>query len=269
MWAAASDRHHLPVQVGVHAVDVRGTFDRSRPAIVLVHGLGMSGQYFLPYADLLAASYDVYVLDLPGYGKTPNPDRALTTAELGGVLAEVVSALGLDAPVLVGHSMGCQIVANAIAKHPALYAGYILIGPTADPSARSLPAHGLRLLRDAFVEPPRNNAVVFRDYLRMGPLRYLHTARHMLADRTEDSIQLCTIPGLVVRGERDPIASAEWTRELVRVAPNAELVEIKDGPHVLQLNLTEELAAACRSFFTAVTDQRPGPPPISPGPRTL
>lgn len=256
--------HTRRMHVGGHAVDVRGTFAPERPPIVLVHGIGMSGEYFLPYADVLAASLDVYALDLPGYGKTPKPARALTVPELGEVVAGVVMALGLDAPVVVGHSMGCQIVADAIADHPGLYAGYVLIGPTVDPAARSLPAQSLRLLRDSLVESPASNALVFRNYLRMGPLRYLRTARHMLADRTEEAILHCTIPGLVVRGARDPIASAEWVRLLVHLAPDADLLEIPGGPHNVQHNRPHDLAAACAPFLATVNAHRPGPRAISP-----
>lgn len=257
--------HTRRMHVGGHAVGVRGTFAPERPPIVLVHGIGMSGEYFLPYADVLAATHDVYALDLPGYGRTPKPARALTVPELGEVVAGVVMALGLDAPVVVGHSMGCQIVADAIADHPGLCAGYILIGPTVDPAARSLPAQGLRLLRDSLVEPPASNAVVLRNYLRMGPLRYLRTARYMLADRIEETILGCTVPGLVVRGTRDPIASAEWVRLLVHLAPDADLLEIPGGPHNVHHNRPHDLAAACAPFLAIVNDQRPGPRAISSG----
>lgn len=247
------------LQVSGHAVDVRGTFAPQRPPIVLVHGLGMSGEYFVPFADALAATHDVYALDLPGYGKTPNPERALTVSELGEVVAGVVRTLELDSPVVVGHSMGCQIVADTVARNPGLYAGYVLIGPTVDPGARSLLAQSSRLMRDTLREPPRNNLMVFRNYLRMGPLRYLHTVRHMLADRIEESVSRCSIPGLVVRGKSDPIASAEWARQLVDLAPNASLVEIPDAPHALQISQAQELAAECAPFLATIDSERSGP----------
>lgn len=245
------------LQIGDHAVDVRGTFAPQRSAILLVHGLGMSGEYFLPFADALAATHDVYALDLPGYGKTPNPERALSISELGEVVAGVVTELELETPVVVGHSMGCQIVADTVATHPGLFAGYVLIGPTVDPSARSFVAQSSRLMRDTLREPLRNNVIVFRNYLRMGPLRYLHTVQHMLSHRTEESIQHCLIPGLVVRGEKDPIATAQWAQQLADLAPDAAMVEIPDAPHALQINRAQELASACARFLEALDGERP------------
>lgn len=246
------------LQVQGHAVDVRGTYAPQRPPILLVHGLGMSGEYFLPLADALAATHDVYALDLPGYGKAPNPNRALSISELSEVVAGVVAELALETPALVGHSMGCQIVADTVATHPALFAGYVLIGPTVDPSARSFLAQSARLMRDTLREPLRNNVIVFRSYLRMGPLRYLHTVQHMLSHRTEESIQHCHVPGLVVRGQRDPIATSQWAQQLVDLAPDARMVEIPDAPHALQINRAQELALACAPFLEAVDGERSG-----------
>ncbi|MVT25761.1 alpha/beta fold hydrolase [Nesterenkonia alkaliphila] len=239
------------LRAGGHILHVRGTFSAQGPPIVLVHGIGMSGEYFLPYAEALAATHDVYALDLPGYGKTPKPDRALTVPELGEVVAEAIASLGLDSPVVVGHSMGCQIVAQTVSRHSELCAGYILIGPTVDPAARSLPAQAWRLLRDSMREPLLSNAVIFRNYLRMGPLRYLRTSQYMLADRLDETIQTCAVPGLIIRGARDPIASHDWVRQLSRLAPDARALEVPDGPHALQHNRPQELLAACRPFLRA------------------
>lgn len=254
--------HHRPrpgewfrerrVWIGSNAVDVRGTFDSGRAPIVLVHGIGMSGEYFLPLAEELTPEYDVYVLDLPGYGTTPNPRRALTVPELGEAVAGVVGELELKAPIVVGHSMGCQVAVQTLAQYPELCAGYVLIGPTVDPAGRSLRAHAWRLLRDSFREPPRTNAVIFRNYLRMGPFRYLRTVRYMLADRIEENILACLVSGLVVRGEEDPIANHDWVRQLAQLAPDAEAVEVPGAGHAVQHTRPKEVAAACAPFLARV-----------------
>jgi pimeloyl-ACP methyl ester carboxylesterase len=245
--------------VGARTVDVRGTFDRARPPVVLVHGIGVSGEYFLRFADVLAADHDVYALDLPGYGTTPRPERPLDVQELGEITAGTIAALGLDAPVVVGHSMGCQIVVDTVKDHPGLCAGYVLIGPTVDPDARTALAQGRRLLQDTLREPPPTNVVIFRNYLRMGPLRYLRTTRHMLADRIEDDIRGCAAPGLVVRGADDPIAPRPWAQRLARAAPDARFLEIPGGAHAVQHTRPQELAAACAPFLALLAARRPGP----------
>ncbi|MFW6188751.1 MAG: alpha/beta fold hydrolase [Actinomycetota bacterium] len=248
------------VPVGPHAVDVRGTFAPALPPVVLVHGIGMSGACFLRLAEELAATHDVYALDLPGYGTAPNPERPLSVPELGHVVAGAVAALGLTAPVVVGQSMGCQIVVDTVGDHPGLCSGYVLVGPTVDPRARSLPGQGWRLLRDMLREPLPTGALVLRDYLRMGPVRYLRTTRHMLRDRIEQDVRGCTVPGLVVRGQRDPVAPRRWARHLARTAPDARFLEIPGAPHNAQHTHPGELAAACAPFLAACRPARTGGP---------
>lgn len=233
------------LRVGAHAVDVRATFDPARRPVVLVHGIGVAGGYFAPLAEELAGCWDVVVVDLPGYGRTPRPERPLTVPELAEVLAGLVGALDLDRPVLVGHSMGCQVVVDAVRSQPGLCAAYVLLGPTVDRDARTLAHQAWRLFRDTLREPLAANAVIFRDYLRMGPLRYLRTSRSMLADRIEENIRACPGPGLIVRGGRDPIAPHDWVHYLARTAPGARALEIPGAPHAVQFTHPEEVAAAC------------------------
>jgi pimeloyl-ACP methyl ester carboxylesterase len=137
----------------------------------------------------------------------------------------------------------------------------VLLGPTVDPDARSALAQSWRLLLDTLREPPATNALIARDYARMGPVRYLRTTRHMLADRIEDDIRGCPIPGLVVRGARDPIARREWAGNLARRAPDARFLEIPGAPHNVQHTDPQELTAACAPFLESC---RPGPRSGSP-----
>ncbi|MDI3330352.1 MAG: alpha/beta hydrolase [Micrococcus sp.] len=66
----------------------------------------------------------------------PKPARPLTVPEVAEVVAGTIGALGVASPVVIGHSMGCQVVVDAIAGHPELCCAYVLIGPTVDPAAR-------------------------------------------------------------------------------------------------------------------------------------
>lgn len=57
-------------RVNGQLMHARVALDRARTAtlpLVLVHGLGVSGSYFVPAAQQLATEFDVYVPDLPGF----------------------------------------------------------------------------------------------------------------------------------------------------------------------------------------------------------
>ena len=76
--------------------------------LVLVHGLGGSIVVWRPVIDLLATERDVVAVDLPGFGRTPDPGRGFvpTAAELGEAVSELCAGLGVERPHLAGNSLG-------------------------------------------------------------------------------------------------------------------------------------------------------------------
>lgn len=237
------------VQVGPWAINVRGTNGEELPAVVLVHGIGVSGDYFRPFASTLAQTHNVIVPDLPGYGTSPTPQSPLAVTELAEVVGDLISALGLKAPIAIGHSMGAQVVLALVKNHPGMCSKYILLGPPVDHNERTGWQQAKKLFQDSLREPLRVNVIIFRDYLRMGLFNYLRTLRFMLANCAESDIRECMIPGLVVRGERDPISSRSYARRLAGAAPNAQLREVPGALHVVQYSQPEELMRICQAFL--------------------
>lgn len=237
------------IRVNGYAVEVRRAGVHAAQVIVLVHGIGVSSRYFLPFAEELAKYYDVRVLDLPGYGTTPDPKRTLSIAELGGVVAAYIQQELSGSAVLVGHSMGCQIVAHTARNYPQLCDKLILLGPTVNKWERTRRMQAWRLLQDIMREPPYVNALVLGDYLRMGIGRYWRTLCSMISDKIEETLIGCSLPVLIVRGEWDPIVSAEWAAYLEDRLADARVEEIPRVAHVIQYKKPRELAAVVQKFL--------------------
>ena len=70
----------------------------------------------------------------------------------------------------------------------------------------------------------------------------------MLRDRLEDRIPRLASRLLVIAGDRDPICSVEWARELGGLNPRAEFREVR-GPHVI-MHTDPVMIAAHISEFT-------------------
>jgi pimeloyl-ACP methyl ester carboxylesterase len=210
---------------------------------VLVHGIGVSSRYFHPAAAELAKRGHVYLVDLPGYGSAPDPRRDVTIADHAGVLARFLAAEGIDSPILVGHSMGTQVVTQLVLDHPDTTDRIVLLAPTMDPSARGFWRAAGRLMRDVVTrEPPAVNAIVSIDYFfRCGIPYFLKQTRHLLADRIEDRLPRLAVKALVVRGDRDCICPPEWTHEVVRLLRDGSYAEVK-GPHVIMFTDPKRVA---------------------------
>ena len=179
---------------------------RPGATFVLLHGIGMSHRYFRKLRAALDAVGTAFALDLPGFGATPKPHHALSVAEYAQFTGRMLDALDINSCVLVGHSMGAQFAVELAAQRPSLVSHLVLIGPVVDSRRRTLLQQGLALARDSIRERPSTNAIVFGDYARCGPRRYLAELGAMLGYPTEDRIGSVQAPVLVMRGARDPIA---------------------------------------------------------------
>lgn len=214
------------------------------PRFVLVHGLGVAASYFERLARVLARTGDVHVLELPGFGPGPRPSEPLTVEEHADQVVHHLRTSGTDRAVLVGHSMGSQLVVETALKAPELVSAVVVMGCVVDPVARTATRQGLRLLTDLLREPPRANWMVLKDYVRTGPRWYLATLPAMLGYRLEEAVADLPHPLLVVRGERDPIAPRTWTEQVCRAAPDARLLEVPTAGHVVMWSHPEEVGAA-------------------------
>lgn len=217
------------------------------PTFVLVHGIGMGRGVFGDLIDHLDDAAEVVAFDLPGYGAAPEPERVLTMERTADLVAAYLRAHTPRPVVLVGHSMGAQIVLEVAVRHPDVVDRIALLGPSGDPAARSARAQLWRLLRDIAVESPKVIVRGGREYLRAGP-HLRAKLRAMLVHRPERILDRVTVPTLVVRGENDIVAPREWCDRIARTVADGHLAEIDGHGHETMIRDAGPAAGLLRAF---------------------
>lgn len=203
------------------------------PTFVLVHGIGVSSRYFQPAAAELARSGEVYLVDLPGYGSAPNPKRPVSLTDHARVLAAVIGESNLVNPVIVGHSMGSQVVSLLATDFPTVSDRIVLMAPTMYPKYRSFSVAAGKLIKDIWREPLRVKLIAGTDYIfRCGLPYFLHQVPFLLADSMETRMPGMKARVLVMRGDEDVIVPREWAMSLATLAPQGRFTEVV-GPHVV------------------------------------
>jgi pimeloyl-ACP methyl ester carboxylesterase len=213
------------------------------PPLVLLHGLGVSGTYMVPLAQQLAGRWRVLVPDLPGFGASDAPRRALSVRGLASALRAWLDAEELPRVTLVANSLGCQVAIDVAARDPDRFERLVLMGPTVDPRYRSFGRHTPRFFVDALREPASLVGIIAVDYARFGPLRFAATARSALDDRPEDKVGRIDAPTLVVKGGRDGFVSAAWCERLASGLARGELVVVPGEPHAVHYTAPGRVAA--------------------------
>jgi pimeloyl-ACP methyl ester carboxylesterase len=200
-------------------------------AFVLVHGIGMGHRVFRDLAEELGRRGPVYAIDLPGFGDSPEPGSALDMPASGDFLADFVASLTERDPVLVGHSMGTQVVVEALVRHPGIASRAVLVAPTVNPAERTAVRQTLRMLQDLADESPKVLALGLVQYVKAGPRWFLRKLRQMLDHRVEDVLPSLRARTLVLRGEDDPVCPRGWVRRVTELIPDARMEEIPGRGH--------------------------------------
>ena len=100
-----------------------------KPALVLAHGFSDDGLCWAPVAEILAPDYDVIMVDARGHGRSAAPEQGYGSAEHVADLAGVISALRLQRPILLGHSMGAMSTLLLAGTYPDLPRAILLEDP--------------------------------------------------------------------------------------------------------------------------------------------
>jgi 2-hydroxy-6-oxonona-2,4-dienedioate hydrolase len=219
--------------------------------VVLVHGLGVSSRYMTPTAACLAPHRRVYAPDLPGFGRSEKPERALDLAELSDALSHWMDEVGIPRAVLLGNSIGCQVIVRLALKLPARVERMVLVAPTVDRGARTVFRSFARLLLDIPRERLSLPFIALLDYLQAGLGRTAQTFGYAMQDRLEERLPRVAQPALVVRGGRDPVVSEQWAAEVARLLPAGRLVVLRGAPHAVNHHSPEELAAVVLDFLNS------------------
>lgn len=285
-WVANKARHaeeDHPAQGAFLDVDgVRVHYlDRGHGApIVLVHGNAVRLQDFVAsgLVDRLAEHYRVIAFDRPGFGYSERPrDRLWTAGAQAELLHKAMAQLGLEQPVVIGHSWG-TLVALELALHEntavqqlILVSGYyfptarldvVLAAPPAIPVVGDLMRYTVsavfaRLLLGRMVKAMFAPQSVPADFLPTLVREMLVRPAQIRANAEDAAFMVpgamslskrygeLTIPVTIFAGEADKVVDPDaHARRLHEELSNSELHIIPGLGHMLHHTVPEQLVAA-------------------------
>lgn len=229
--------------------------------VLLMHGWGCDHTTVRSISDGINRELRVYNVDLPGHGKSQEPPGAWGVDDFTKLMEKFIARLGLEDPVLIGHSFGGRISILMASRNPL--SRMVLIDAAGIKPRRTLKyymkVYSFKLAKKILplifgkkkgaemIEAWRGKAGS-ADYRNSSPVMRAVMSRCVNEDLT-DRLPLIKASTLLLWGENDkatPIADAKKMEKLI---PDAGLVSWKDCGHYSFLDNPMPFRAVLRSFL--------------------
>lgn len=217
------------------------TFGKGNP-VVLLHGWLTDLETMRPVANYLSKDFKVYLVDVVGFGKSDMIEKDFHSDDYGDFTKNLLDALDIKDPILIGHSNGGRCILNAagrklinprkiilfdsaglIPKRPMKY--YIKVG------IAKVGKKALEVLSFSKSFKEKMYAKVgSSDYKNSNPI-LRETMKNILNEDIADLLPNISAPTLLFWGVLDtatPIADGRRMKDLI---PNAGIVEYPYGTH--------------------------------------
>jgi non-heme chloroperoxidase len=237
--------------------------------VVLLHGVTDSWRSFEPVLDRLPVAIRAFAITQRGHGHSSKPDDGYGYADMADDLRGFMDALGLQAAVIVGHSMGSMVAQRFAVSYHERVAGLVLIAGSrtlhGNQAVQELWDAALSTLTDpvdpAFVREFQEGTIarpvpaefldmVVNESLRV-PARVWRAAFNAFLQTVDFSHELVRFvrPGLIVWGDRDSYASREDQEALRRLIPNSRLICYPGVGHAVHWEDPDRFVSDLLSFI--------------------
>jgi pimeloyl-ACP methyl ester carboxylesterase len=232
---------------------------RRRPTVVLLHGGpgGFDHSYFKPDFARLTDVAQVVYLDLYGHGRSERGEPEEWSLELcADKLRELCDALGMESPLVLGHSLGALVALSYGIRHPDHPGALVIQSGFARFDHGRIVERFRRFGGDEIGEivqrsfggegGPVTEEEWARAWAVYGPWvpledEFARTVAHPELNRpgiarlrafdVVDRLERITCPTLVCVGELDPVASVAAAREVADGIPGARLEVLEGAGH--------------------------------------
>jgi pimeloyl-ACP methyl ester carboxylesterase len=232
--------------------------------VVFIHGLTFSGSTWRPVVDRLADRFRCVAVDLPGHGRSAG--LPLSMDEVARQVRWLVTDLGIERPVIVGHSMAAILATMYAATFPV--AGVVNVDQPLDTRSFIGMLHQLEpALRgpnftavfepirqsigvELLPEPLRSSTLATQSVRQDLVLAYwndtFQRSPEELQEMLDEGMRRITVPYLAVFGHR--LSDDERVRLQTRLS-RLELEEWPDNGHMVHLMQSDRFAQRLAAFI--------------------
>lgn len=231
--------------------------------VVLLHGWLATLETMRPIANGLSKNFKVYLVDVVGFGKSDLPDRPLNTDDFGQFLKDLLDALKIENPILLGHSNGGRIIINAVGRKLVNPRKVILVD-----SAGIIPKRSLGYYLNVYIHkagkfvlnllPDTKSIKKFKEkiFSNVGSEDYRasaevlkETMKIILNEDLSKLLPNIDVPTLLFWGTLDTATPIEDGRKMEKLIPDAGLIEYPGSTHFSYLENINNFNTVLNEFL--------------------
>lgn len=247
--------------------------------LVLIHGVSMNAESWMPQIEVLQHDFQVIAVDMPGHGQSESFQHSVTLKDYVAWIAAFLHCLPAANFAVAGHSMGALITAGLAIDHPQLVNRAIVMSSVYRRSAAARAAVMQRAQELAsgdvradspltrwFSDTPEEAEIRKRVSGWLNQVNVTGYALAYQAFAAGDTLyagrwgEMCC-PVLVLTGELDANSSPEMAYQMAAAAPQGRAVIISKAKHMVNLTdaqrVNEEIIKFLRPHDIHNTTSRP------------
>lgn len=222
---------------------------------VFVHGTPGDSGAWADYLMHVPQGYRYVAIDRPGFGASGPDDAVVSLAEQADAIAAVIKASGANTAVLIGHSLGGPIIAQAAVDHPDLVAALVIVAGSLDPAQENVPFY-------QYVGDTWPLSAILPRWLR-------NTNREIIALEPQlkalaPRLAAIKIPVTIVHGTEDdlvPFANVDFMKKHMTGTKAMDVTVLDGMNHFLPWNAKQAVDAAIMKAFDMMGTPEPAAAP--------
>jgi pimeloyl-ACP methyl ester carboxylesterase len=233
----------------------------SAPPLLYLHGTSL-GNLWLDYHRALAQHFHLFAPDTPGFGLTERPDWMRDMSDYILYLRDLMDALGLEKPSLVGHSLGGWMAVEVAVWFPERVGKLVLS------NAAGIRVKGCPIANLFAMNPQEVLAACFDDLTAAIPLipsqvtldfiLTVYRERTTLASlawnphfdpKLERRLERVACPTLIIWGENDRLIPAAYGEAFRQHIQGSRLVKLQGTGHMPMFEQPEAWSKQITDFL--------------------
>jgi len=227
-------------------------YGEGKNTIVLLHGWGQNIEMMKPIGDKFKKNNRIIIVDLPGFGKSFEPDTIWTMYDYTECIHELLKSLKVSNPIMIGHSFGGKISLIYASKYKTQK--LVLFGSPFKKEIKKLSTK-TKILKSLKKIPLLNKLEGFakkhigsRDYRQASEFMRKILVEHVNLDITE-AVKKIKCPTLMIWGTMDVEVPIERAYELENLISDSAVIPYEGCTHYAYLERINQTINILKNFI--------------------